>query len=70
MSLKFCANLGFLFKENNLGILGRYVAAGQAGFRVVEGPFPEGESLETVRETLKSAGVSQVLINIKLGITN
>lgn len=67
MALNFCANLGFLFKENDLGIIDRYAAAGKAGFRAIEAPFPEGVPLETVRNALTQAGLTQVLVNIMLG---
>lgn len=67
MALNFCANLGFLFKDNDMGLLDRYAAAGKAGFRAVEAPFPEGIPLETVRDALISAGITQILINIMIG---
>lgn len=67
MALKFCANLSFLFLDNSKVLLERYGFAAQAGFKGVEGPFPEENSLDELREALSKNGLEQVLVNIKLG---
>ncbi len=66
MSLKFCANLGFLFTENSNGILQKYAAARAAGFRAVEHPFPDA-SREELLKAKQDANLEVILINIDTG---
>lgn len=67
MSLKFCANLGFMFLENNSNVLERYRLASRAGFRGVEGPFPIGFKFDDICSVQKETKVEQVLLNIDPG---
>lgn len=64
--MKFCANLSFMFAEGAT-ILERYSLAKDAGFKAVETGFPFGHTLEQVKQAKESAGVQQVLINLKTG---
>lgn len=64
--MKFCANLSFMFPEGAT-ILERYALAKEAGFKAVESGFPFGHTLEQVRQAKESAGIEQVLINLKTG---
>lgn len=64
--MKFCANLSFMFTEGKT-ILERYALAKDAGFKAVESGFPLGHTLEEVRAAKESAGVQQILINLKTG---
>lgn len=50
MSLKFCANLNFMFGENGVNLLEKYRRAHKAGFHGVETGFPTGFSLEDVKK--------------------
>ncbi|XP_041360095.1 putative hydroxypyruvate isomerase [Gigantopelta aegis] len=64
MSLKFAANLSFMFQEEQ-NLSKRYRAAKDAGFKFVEVGFPYdcGESLESIVNAKKEAGIEQVLVN-------
>ncbi|XP_028134712.1 putative hydroxypyruvate isomerase isoform X2 [Diabrotica virgifera virgifera] len=64
--MSFCANLGFLFKEEN-NLINRYKLAKQAGFYSVETPFPYGYEKDEVVAAKNAANVNQVLINIYTG---
>lgn len=64
--MKFCANLAFMFTESS-SILERYALAKDAGFKAVETGFPWGYTLEQVKQAKETAGVQQVLINLKTG---
>lgn len=66
MSLKFCANLSFMFQEST-SLLERYNLAKKAGFRAVECAFPYEYSLEDVKKAKENAGVDQILINVFVG---
>lgn len=66
MSLKFCANLSFMFQET-ASLLERYMLAGKAGFRAVECAFPYTHTVEEIVEAKSKAGVDQVLINVYVG---
>lgn len=48
-------------------ILERYALAKDAGFKAVETGFPVGHTLEQVKMAKESAGIEQVLINLKTG---
>lgn len=67
MSLKFAANLSFMFTEAPT-IIERYKLAKDAGFKAVESGFPSGYSSKEVSEAKKNAGVEQILINVFTGI--
>ncbi|XP_072402033.1 putative hydroxypyruvate isomerase isoform X1 [Diabrotica undecimpunctata] len=64
--MSFCANLGFLFKEEN-NLIHRYKLAKQAGFYAVETPFPYGYEKDEVVAAKNAANINQVLINIYTG---
>ncbi|XP_014364185.2 putative hydroxypyruvate isomerase [Papilio machaon] len=64
--MKFCANLSFMFTEG-ASILERYALAKEAGFKAVETGFPFGHTLEQVKKAKESAGIEQILINLKTG---
>lgn len=66
MSLKFCANLSFMFQETT-SLLERYILARNAGFRAVECAFPYTHTLQEIVEAKNKADVDQVLINIYVG---
>lgn len=55
-----------MFPEGST-ILERYALAKEAGFKAVESGFPFGHTLEQVRQAKESAGIEQVLINLKTG---
>lgn len=66
-SMKFSANLGFLFSEAS-SIIEQYQLAKTVGFRAVEHPFPadtidKNELLRVKKET----GLNVALVNIELG---
>ncbi|XP_039448055.1 putative hydroxypyruvate isomerase [Culex pipiens pallens] len=66
-SLRFCANLNFMFTECG-DLLGRYALAKAAGFTGVEGPFPPDQvSVEQLVKVRQETGLEQVLMNIALG---
>lgn len=66
MSLKFCANLSFMFQET-ASLLERYMLAKKAGFRAVECAFPYTHTLQEIVDAKSKAGVDQVLINVYVG---
>lgn len=63
--LNFSANLSFLFQE--LPMADRYAAAAKAGFKAVEFMFPQDIGLDRVKRSLKDAGVSLQLFNLRAG---
>ncbi|XP_033116316.1 putative hydroxypyruvate isomerase [Anneissia japonica] len=63
MSLKFAANLSFLFTEL-ADLEARYSAAKEAGFEAVEVAFPYTLPLVDVQRALESNQQRQVLLNI------
>lgn len=66
-SLRFCANLNFMFTEC-ADLLGRYRLARMAGFTGVEGPFPpEQVTADELAQVCRETGLEQVLMNIALG---
>ncbi|XP_061399307.1 putative hydroxypyruvate isomerase [Musca vetustissima] len=65
MSLKFAANLNFLFTEART-IAERIVLAHKAGFRAVEIPYPKSEE-EAVVKAKQETGIHVSLVNIALG---
>ncbi|XP_055387841.1 putative hydroxypyruvate isomerase [Condylostylus longicornis] len=67
MILKFCANLNFLFAENNAPYLERLYMAKQAGFRGIEISYPDKISLDDLIKTKNETNLELVLMNIKLG---
>ncbi|XP_058813316.1 putative hydroxypyruvate isomerase [Topomyia yanbarensis] len=67
MSLKFCANLNFMFTESS-DFLDRYRLAKQAGFTGVEGVFPPDHvSITDLTGVCKETGLEQILMNIATG---
>lgn len=70
MSLRFCANLNFLFCENGGNILEKFHLAKAAGFRGVEIGCPDQFSKEEVAASQTENGLDVALINISLGKTN
>lgn len=67
MSLRFAANLNFLFCENGGTILEKFHLAKAAGFRGVEIPCPDQFSKEEVVAGQKENELQVALINISLG---
>lgn len=65
-SLKFCANLNFMFTETP-NLLERYSLAKKAGFQAVEVGFPYIHSSEELVKAKEDAGLKQVLINVFVG---
>jgi hydroxypyruvate isomerase len=65
VSLKFCANLNYLFTE--LPLLDRFEAAAKAGFKGVELLVPYEAPAASIRDRLDGAGLQQVLINSPSG---
>ncbi|KAI8034169.1 putative hydroxypyruvate isomerase [Drosophila gunungcola] len=63
MSLKFAANLNFLFTERAATIAERIRLAHQSGFRAVEIPYPEGETGDVVA-AVKDTGMVVSLVNL------
>ncbi|XP_078671840.1 putative hydroxypyruvate isomerase [Branchiostoma floridae x Branchiostoma belcheri] len=63
MTLKFCANISWMFREAGAVPL-RYGAAARAGFRGVEAAFLYDIPVEEVVKAKEEAGVEQVLINM------
>lgn len=55
-----------MFSEAS-SILERYALAKEAGFKAIESGFPFGCTLEQVKQAKESAGIEQVLINLKTG---
>lgn len=60
--LRFCANLTYLFKEQE-DILDRYETAKGAGFQGVEIANPYDIPREQVKAKLDDIGLEQILIN-------
>ncbi|XP_071953818.1 putative hydroxypyruvate isomerase [Antedon mediterranea] len=63
MSLKFAANLSFLFTDLP-DLKQRYYAAKQSGFQAVEVAFPYTYPAKDIKEALESNNQKQVLLNI------
>jgi len=61
-SLKFSANLSFMFQETS-NLLERYALAKEAGFKGVEVAFPYCNTVEEVVQAKKACNAEQVLIN-------
>lgn len=70
MSLRFCANLNFLFCENGVSVLEKFRLAKAAGFRAVEMGCPDQFSKDEVVAAQKENGLEVVLLNISLGDTH
>jgi hydroxypyruvate isomerase len=66
MSLKFCANLSFMFQEAT-SLLERYQLAKDVGFQAVECAFPYVHSVDEIVAAQKKADVEQILINAFVG---
>nr|XP_020638880.1 putative hydroxypyruvate isomerase [Pogona vitticeps] len=64
--LRFAANLGWLFQEEAT-LPRRMQAAGRAGFRAAELPFPYGCAAPELRAAAERAGLELVLINTPPG---
>ena len=67
MSLKFCANLSFMFQSETSDLLERYRLAKNAGFKAVEVAFPYDISKELLGEVKERTGLKQVLLNTSPG---
>lgn len=67
MSLKFSANLNFLFTENGSTTLQRFRLARQAGFKAVETGFGADVSVEDAAAVQRETGLEVALLNISLG---
>jgi len=67
MVLKFCANLNFLFNENNAPYLERFFMAKEAGFKGVEISYPDKISPADVERIKNETELEFILMNIKLG---
>lgn len=65
-SLKFCANLNFMFLESP-NLLERFTLAKKAGFNAVEVGFPYTHSIEELVKVKEATGLKQVLINVFVG---
>lgn len=70
MSLRFCANLNFLFRESGANVLEQFRLARAPGFRGVEMPCPDQFSKEEVAASLKENEIEVVMLNISLGKGN
>lgn len=66
--MRFCANLNFLFCENNVGILDKFRLAQKSGFKGVEISFPADDALEKLVPTQQECQLDTVLINICLSM--
>lgn len=66
-SLRFCANLNFLFGETGANVLEKLRLAKQAGFAGVEIGFPAQFSDEQVVAAKNDQNLQVILINICLG---
>lgn len=65
-SMKFSANLGFLFTEAS-SILEQYQLAKNAGFKAIEHPFPLANvDHSALLEVKKSCNLNLALVNIEL----
>ena len=67
MSLRFGANLNFLFRETGGNVLEQFRLARAAGFRGVEMACPEQLSKDEVAAAQKENEIEVVLLNIRLG---
>lgn len=65
-SIKFSANIGFLWPE--LSLVERIHAAQDAGFNFVECHFPYDTPAESVRQALQDTGLKMLCLNTQLGI--
>ncbi|WP_334130252.1 2-oxo-tetronate isomerase [Sneathiella sp.] len=65
MSLKFAANLSFLYQD--LPFLDRFAAAAEDGFKGVEFLFPYEFDAEDVRRELATHGLTPALFNFSAG---
>lgn len=70
MSLRFCANLNFLFCETGGNVLEKFRLAKAAGFRAVEMACPDQFNKDEVVAAKKENGLEVVLMNISLGKTS
>ncbi|XP_030381893.1 putative hydroxypyruvate isomerase isoform X3 [Scaptodrosophila lebanonensis] len=68
MTLRFAANLNFLFGESSTSIAERIRKAHIYGFKAVEIPYPEHEVDDVVKAT-NETGICVSLINIALDKT-
>lgn len=66
-SLRFCANLNFLFCEGSANILQKFRLAKQAGFAAVEMGFPSDFNEEQVVSAARENDLKIILLNISLG---
>ncbi|XP_068154569.1 putative hydroxypyruvate isomerase [Drosophila tropicalis] len=69
MSLKFAANLNFLFTETATTIAERIRLAHKQGFPAVEIPYPEGET-QNVIDAIQATGITVSLVNLSFDKTN
>lgn len=67
MTLKFCANLSFMFQEVP-SLLERYCVAKECGFKAVECAFPYSFPLEEVVKAKTKANVQQILVNVSVDV--
>ena len=65
---RFSAHLGYLFTERPL--LQRIEAAAAAGFKAIEGRFPDGIAVEDFRRAVERSGVQVLGINTPQGNEN
>lgn len=70
MSLRFCANLNFLFCENGGTIIDKFRLAAAAGFRGVEIACPDQFSKDEIAAAQKENQLDVALMNISLGEPN
>ncbi|CAL4122370.1 unnamed protein product, partial [Meganyctiphanes norvegica] len=66
--MRVCANLSFMFAESG-GLVERYKAAAEAGFKAVECAFPYSVPSEELSQILSTTVVQQVLVNSEPGDT-
>lgn len=69
MSLKFCANLSFMYQEVG-NLVERYSLAAKSGFSSVECAFPYSDPMEKLVQAKTDANVLQILINAPRGEAN
>uniref|UniRef100_A0A023F2Q4 Putative hydroxypyruvate isomerase n=1 Tax=Triatoma infestans TaxID=30076 RepID=A0A023F2Q4_TRIIF len=69
MTLKFCANLSFMFQEAPI-LLDRYNLAKRAGFKAVECANPYNFPLEEIVKIKEDAALKQILINTPIDVVN
>lgn len=62
---RFAANIFYLFRE--LPLLERFDAAGVAGFKAIEYPYPYQTPIEDSRARLDAAGLEVIVINAPVG---